>query len=100
MTLDDPGHIAGRNFCVPDVVGEDKDDRALLVAAGAGVSQDDGRRHAAALHLVPENVQEFVAALLAAAALPRGCADEDLAKSGHGEILSRAGEKSSEGSRF
>ena len=85
---------------VPDIVGKDEDDRAFLVAAGTGVPQDHGRRDPAPLDLVPENLEKLAPALLAAAALPRGCADKDLAKSGHGEILRRAGEKSNGGFRL
>src|SRR5215210_861510 len=100
VLFDDPGYVVGRNPRVPDVVGEDEDYRPLLVAAGAGVPQHDGGRYTPALHLAPERLQELAPALLAAAALPRGCADEDLAERRHGQILSRAGEKSRGGIRF
>ena len=37
--LDDPRYVFGGYAGVPDVVREDEDDRPLLVAAGAGVTE-------------------------------------------------------------
>ena len=57
VTIYDMRYVRERYAGVPDVVGEDEDDGALFVAAGAGVAQDRGRREAAALDLVPESLQ-------------------------------------------
>jgi hypothetical protein len=42
---------------IPDVVGEDEDDRTLLVAAGTGVTKHGRRRYAVPFHLVFEGVK-------------------------------------------
>ena len=94
VLLDYPGDVFSGYAGVPDVVGEDEDHGSLLVAAGAGVPEDHGLGEPAPLDLVPEGLQKLPPALLAAATLPGGCADKDLAKRSHTEILSRAGEKS------
>src|SRR4028119_564674 len=99
VILDDAGDVFSGYAGVPDVVGEDEDHGSLLVAAGAGVPKDHGLGEPPPLDLVPEGLQKLLPALLSAAALPGGCADEDLAKNGHGEILSRVREKSSRSHR-
>ena len=100
VLLDCPGDVFSGYAGVPDVVGEDEDHGSLLVAAGAGVSKDHGLGEPAPLDLVPEGLQKLPPAFLAAATLPGGCADKDLAKNGHGKILSRAGQKSNGGVRL
>jgi hypothetical protein len=42
---------------IPDVVGEDEDDRTLLVVAGTGVTKHGRRRYAVPFHLVFEGVK-------------------------------------------
>ena len=87
MSLDYLRHVLGSNAGVPDVVGVDEDDRALVVAAGAGVAQHGGRREAAPLGLSPERLEELSAAFRAAASRPRRGANENLSELRHGLIL-------------
>ena len=100
MTSDDLGHVFQRYAGIPDVVGIDKDDRALLVAAGAGVAEHGGRGYAAPVHLFPERVEQLAATFGAAAPLAWCGAHEDLAQSPHAQILFRSLDKSSIGIRF
>ena len=70
-------HILQSNAGVPDVVGVDEDDRAIVVASGAGVAQHHGRRESMPLDLGPERPKEITAAFAAAAPLPRRSAHEN-----------------------
>ena len=54
MTLYYLWHVLARYAGVPDVVRVDEDDGTFLVAAGADVAEDGGRRYAAQVHLFPE----------------------------------------------
>ena len=72
-------HVFGPNFRVPDVIGVDKDDGALLVAAGAGITEYGGRRYPAPIYLFLEGRQQLTAALRAAASFAGGGAHEDVA---------------------
>jgi len=79
VPLDYPRHVPGSDLRVPDVVGIDEDDRALVVATGAGVAQHGGRREPAPLELRPERLEELSATFATTALFSRGGAHEDLA---------------------
>jgi hypothetical protein len=100
MTLHYLRHVFWFDPCVPHVVGVDKHDRTLLVAAGAGVAEHGGRGYAAPVHLFPESVEQLAATFGAAAPLAWCGAHEDLAQSPHAQILFRSLDKSSIGIRF
>ena len=100
MASDDLGHVFQRDVRIPDVVGIDKDDGALLVAAGAGVAEHGGGRYAAPVHHFPESVEQLATAFGAAAPLAWCGANEDLTESPHAQILFRSRDKSNEGIRF
>ncbi len=78
MPLDDTRYILRSNARVPDVVRVDKNDRTLMVAAGAGIAHYDVGREPAPLDLRPEHLEEFGSALRAAAPLSGRGAHEDL----------------------
>ena len=90
VPFDDLGYVLWGDVGVPNVVREDEDDRAFVVAARAGVAQHRGRRDIQPLDLLSEALQEFAAALRAAAALPRRGAHEDLPQTRHGHMLAAA----------
>ena len=83
-------HVFGAYAGVPEVVGEHEDDRTLLVAAGASVTQNRRRRKSQTDYLFPEPLEEFATALGPAPALPGRGADEDLSQLIHDHILFRA----------
>ena len=83
MPLDDRRHVVGRDAGIPDIVGVDEDDRPLVVAARAGVTQHRGRRKPATLDLEAKRLQQLATPLRAAAALAGGGAHEDLSKPCH-----------------
>jgi acetylornithine deacetylase/succinyl-diaminopimelate desuccinylase-like protein len=80
-------HILGLDSRVPDVVRIDKHDRALFVAAGAGVAEHGGWPQASPVYLIFEGFEEFTAAPGAAASFARCGAHEDLAEPIHVQIL-------------
>jgi hypothetical protein len=80
-------HILGLDSRVPDVVRIDKHDRALFVAAGAGVAEYGIRPEAPPVHLIFKGFEEFTAAPGTAAPLTRSGAHEDLAEPFHVQIL-------------
>lgn len=81
------GHVLRLYAGVPDVVGVDEDDGALVVAACTDVAQHRRGREPAPLDLRPERVEELVAAFGAAAPLSRGGAHEDMSEIRHDLIL-------------
>jgi hypothetical protein len=84
---DDLRNVSWLNAGVPDIVREDEDDRALLVAAGTDVTEYGRWRKAQARDLLAELLQEFAATLGAAPTLSRRGADKDLSKYSHAHIL-------------
>ena len=78
VPLDDLRYVLRANVRVPDVVRVNKDDRTLVVAAGASIAQHGGGQEPAPLDLLPEHLEEFGPALRAAAPLPWRGAHEDL----------------------
>jgi hypothetical protein len=83
MTLDYLRHVFEPYSRIPEIVWIDKDDGALLVAAGAGVAEYGGGRYAAPVHLFPESVEQLAATSGAAAPLAWCGAHEDLAEPPH-----------------
>jgi hypothetical protein len=90
-------HVLGCYAGIPDVIRVDEDDGTFLVTAGAGISEDGGRRYAAQFYLFLEHLEQFAAPLRAAASLARRGANEDLAQRPHAQILCRSQEKSRRG---
>jgi hypothetical protein len=80
-------HVIELNSRIPYVVGIDKHDRTLFVAAGAGVAEHGGRPEAPPVHLIFERFEEFSATPGTAASFPRRSAHEDLAEPIHVQIL-------------
>ena len=80
-------HVFGLDMRVPDIVGVDKYDRALFVAASAGVAEHGGRTEAPPVHLILEGFEEFTATPGAATSFARRGAHEDLAEPVHVQIL-------------
>ena len=80
-------HVFGLDSRVPNVVGIDKHDRALFVAAGAGVAEHGGWPKASPVHLIFEGFEEFTAAPGAAASFAGRGAHKDLAEPVHIKIL-------------
>jgi hypothetical protein len=87
VPLDYLWHFLGRHPGIPDVVGIDEDDRALVVTPGTGVAQYRGRQESAPLELHPERLDQVGATFGTAAPLPRGSAHKNLSKPSHGLIL-------------
>ena len=84
VPLDYPRHVPGSDAGIPDVVGVDEDDGALVVTAGADVAQHGGGREPAPLDLGPESLDELSAAFRAAASLAWRGAHENLSQLCHG----------------
>ncbi len=63
---------------VPDVVREDEDHRALLVAAATAVAEDGGGGETEPLDLLTETLEELAPALGPATSLAGRRANEDL----------------------
>jgi hypothetical protein len=87
MTFHYPRHIPGLDSRIPYVVGIDKHDRALFVAAGAGVAEHGGRPEAPPVHLIFKRFEEFSATPGTATSFSRCGAHEDLAEPIHVQIL-------------
>jgi hypothetical protein len=100
VTLHYLRHVFEPYSRVPDVLRIDKDDRALLVTAGADVTEHGGWRNAPPFHLVFESIEKLATAPGTAAPFARGGAHEDLANPTHGQILCRRRDKSNEASVF
>jgi len=78
MPFDDLGYILWSDARVPDVVGVDEDDGALVVAAAADVSKHSRGLESAALYLGPKRLEELASAFRAAPSLAWRGAHENL----------------------
>ena len=87
MTLYNLRHVLELDPRVPHVVGVDKHDWALFVAAGAGVAEYGVRPEAPPVNLIFKGFEEFTAAPGTAAPFTRSGAHEDLAEPFHVQIL-------------
>jgi hypothetical protein len=90
MLLDDTSNIVEAHVCVPDVVGEDEDDRPLIMTAAAGIPEHGRRRKTQTRDLLAKSVEKFAATLGPAPTLSWRGADKNLSKLPHIYILCRA----------
>ncbi len=88
MLLDYTGDVVEGYASIPDVVREDEDYRAFIVAAGADVPEHVRWRKPEFDHLIAKSFEELTAPLSSASPFPQRGADEDLSKTAHADILS------------